>query len=325
MNELKQQIKQNKIPSFVYITGEEIYLVEYYCKKVIDTVMSKDEQQYNFHRFTGEEITVGMLEQFINTISFFNDKKVIFISGGKIDKAVENYLSEVICTLGDMTYIVVKGEKLDKRKKFYKNIVKCGTYEDYGYLGVAELTKFIAVKLKKYDLSIKSATAQYFIDYVGDELTNIVNELEKLGSYVSGKEVMKRHIDSVCSRSIQSSVFRLVDTFGRGELKTALNIYDDLLYMKVKPQSVLAMINRQFDLLYQTKKLVSDGHSIKEVSRYLGVRDFIIEKAYRQGRNMELNKIKQGFKKSVDMTGLIREGVYSDVEGVRQLVIDVIK
>ncbi len=322
MNNLKKQIKENKIDHLIYLCGEETYLVDFYAKTLIDKILTEEEKEYNFHKFNSSEVTVDILEEFVDTISFFNNKKLIYIMGEKLPSKVEEYLSEAIANLDDMTYIIIKGDSLDKRKKFYKNINKNGTYEEFKYLNETDLIKFIARELGENDLSIRPATASYLIEYVGVSLTNIVNELNKLISFVKGKEVMKKHIDSVCSRSIESSVFKLVDTFGKSDLTQALSIYEDLIYMKVQPQMVLAMINRQFDILYQTKKLLNDGYALREISSYLGMKDFIIEKAFRQGREMTLTEIKDKFEYSVKITGLIREGVYNDYDGVKQLIIE---
>ncbi len=322
MNDLKKQIKENKIDHFIYLCGEETYLVDFYAKTLIDKILSEEEKEYNFHKFNSSEVTVDILEEFVDTISFFNNKKLIYILGNKLPNKIEDYLAEIINNLDEMTYILIKGDKLDKRKKFYKSIGKNGTYAEFQFLGENELIKFIARELSKYELSIRPATASYFIEYVGGKLSNIVNELNKLISFVNGKEVMKKHIDSVCTRSVESSVFKLVDTFGRSDLKMALSIYEDLIYMKVQPQMVLSMINRQFDILYQTKKLLNNGYALREISSYLGMKDFIIEKAFRQGKDMELSDIKDNFERSVKITGLIREGVYNDYDGVKQLIIE---
>ncbi len=322
MSSLNEQIKTKKFDHFIYIAGEETYLVDGFSKAVVENVLTAEERELNYHRFASEEITVDILEDLIDTVSFFNDKKLIFINGDKISSDVEAYLADRMASLDESIYILVKSAKLDARKKFYKAIKKHGTYQYFEYYKQPALEKFIVKYLAKEGLNIRKNSLEFFIDYVGFQLTNVVNELNKLIDFVHGKEVQKRHIEQVCTRSVESSIFKLVDTFGSAKLDEALSIYEDLTLSKVTGSQILFMINRQFDLIYQSKKMLTAGMSIYEIASFLKTQDFIIKKAYAQGRNMSMDYVEEAFKKSVRMTGLIREGVYEEADGVRQLIIE---
>ncbi len=322
MANLKEQIKTKDFDHFIYIAGEERYLVDGFTKAVADNILTPEERELNYHRYSSEEISVDILEDLIDTVSFFNDKKLIFINGDKLASDVESYLCERMSELDDDTYILIKASKLDARKKFYKTIKKHGTYEYFDYYKQPALEKFIVKYLAKEGLSIRKNSLDFFIEYVGFQLTNVVNELNKLVDFVSAKEVQKRHIEQVCTRSVESSIFKLVDTFGSANLDEAMSIYEDLTLSKVSGTQILFMINRQFDLIYQTKKMMAAGMSIYEIAGFLKTQDFIIKKAYAQGRNMSMAYVEDSFKKSVRMTGLIREGIYEEADGVRQLIIE---
>ncbi len=322
MNDLKEQIKTKNFMHFIYIAGEETYLVDFYTSKVIDSILSDEERELNLHRYQAEEITVDILEDLIDTVSFFNDKKLIYLSGKKFSADVETYLADKVGKLDDETYILIKSEKLDARKKLAKAIKKSGSYTFFTYKKEQELKAFIAKQLSKKGIKIRQEVAEFFISYVGTHLSDISNELDKLSDYISADEVKKSDIEAVCVRSLESSIFDLVDTLGNSNAEKALSIYDDLILSKVGGTYVLAMMSRQFDLIYQTKKLLASGMSIYEISSFLGVQDFIIKKASRQGRDMSISYVESSFKKILRMTGLIREGLYEETTAVRQLIME---
>ncbi len=63
---------------------------------------------------------------------------------------------------------------------------------------------------KAYDIIIKENVAQYFIECVGTNMSNIVNELRKLIEYAGkGNEITRDAIDNLSIKSLKALFLNL--------------------------------------------------------------------------------------------------------------------
>ncbi len=311
MKRLVEQIKSEKISNILYFCGEEVYLINRYIKYTIDKLLNPEEQLYNLYVMDKDGFDLSIFDDICETASFMEETKVIYFNDIKLTSQVEVAIAEKIPNLSNNVYVIIKGAPLDKRKKLFKKVEELGLYIEINHQSYVELKKRIAKHLKKSDKVIREKTIRVLIDYVGEDLSQIINELDKLISFVSGKEIKEKHIYEICSRSIDRNVYELINSFGQGDLHYALKLYDDLLFQKVEPSYILYLISSQFELMYEVKLLLSHGNIINEVAKKLGLHQYRVKKIYEQGINMSLERVSQLLNESLKVTSLIRLGVYS--------------
>lgn len=111
------------------------------------------------------------------------------------------------------------------------------------------------------------------------------NELEKLVAYVGDRAGIGRgDVAAVIGRSREERTFDLVDAVAAGRPGRAAALARDLLAQGEPPLALLALIARQYRLIWRMKSLAGAGVPAAEAAARLGVHPYAAEKALQQGR-----------------------------------------
>lgn len=150
---------------------------------------------------------------------------------------------------------------------------------------------------KMYEVDIKENVAQYFLECVGSNMEDIINELRKLIEYAGkGNEITKEDIDSLTVKKIESVIFDLTDNLGRKNIKEALDVLDNLIYTKEPAQRILIMLYNHFKKLYLVK--ISNGVNLESILKLKPNQVFLISKYKNQAsffKEAELRTILEEF------------------------------
>ena len=222
-------------------------------------------------------------------ISMFGDKKVLvgenawFLTGTSTNINHDiDYLSNYLeCESHDNIVILsVTSEKLDERKKIVKtlkNKVKVIKKEE---IDQKDLPKFVINEFKNDGYEIDYKTANYFVNYVGQNVDIILSEIKKMILYKDGdKKVTMEDINGISSKKINDNVFELSDAIMKKDFKKIFDCYNDLMALKEEPIKIIAMLANQFILVYQCKLLANEGTMNKDIATILKVHPFRVKLA----------------------------------------------
>ena len=119
-----------------------------------------------------------------------------------------------------------------------------------------QLARWVRTKVKQAEAEIEPRAVQALCTFVGDDLYQLNQEIEKLAAYTDGQRAISfEDIQLLTPHARQASIFDMVDALGQRDGKTASRIYHTLLDAGDHPLALLAMITRQFRLLIQVKEL----------------------------------------------------------------------
>jgi DNA polymerase-3 subunit delta len=113
-------------------------------------------------------------------------------------------------------------------------------------------------------------------------------------------------------------VFNLVAAIGNKKPHIALDIYNNMLFMKVSPLAVLKMVARQFRLILQCKYLAKKGMQPKLIAEEIGSRDFIVQNCLQQSRNFTIGGLMRAIQDCADCDVNFKRG---DEMGVETLIL----
>ena len=124
----------------------------------------------------------------------------------------------------------------------------------------------------------------------------LLNELDKLIKYtVEGDVITDKHVRKVCKLSTSQRIFDLTDALSLKDSGKALTALKFLLDNNESTQFIIVMVARQFLQLYDTKCIIDDGGSVRDVVAILGVRDFVARKLVDQCRRFSKKELKDSF------------------------------
>jgi DNA polymerase-3 subunit delta len=320
MKVIKEHIKSGSFKPFYLLYGSEEYLKKLYRNK-LKTAILNDSGDMNYSYFEGKDANPRQIYEAAQTLPFFSDKRLIIIENSGLFKS-SSELSELLENTPSSTVIVFVETEIDKRGKLYKLVKDKGTISEMNGLDEKNLKLFVASLLEQEGKKITEASIVYFLDRTGSDMVNICNEVEKLISFTLGREVVTTEdIDMVVTTQITGKIFNMIDAIGSKQQKKALDLYYDLLSVREKPMSILYLITRHFNILLQSKSLLSLGYPTASISEKVGVPPFAVSKYLAQAKNFSEARLKEALDFGADIEEQVKTGRLLEKIGVELFIV----
>ena len=231
-----------------------------YIKKEIEKISEKFNIE-NITHYNLTEESVDKAIQDLDTVSLFGDKLVITENIENIDNA--DVLIKYLDNESTNTLILISYKELDKRKKISKVLEKKTKYKEFFDYNIENIIK---EDLEDYKMS--NMTMNMLINYCSNDINRIENELEKLKLYKSKeKEITSKDIEQLVKKSLDSTIFNLIDKINEKNKPEIFKIYNELLEQGETEEKIMYTIANHYRLLFQIsekQKTLSDNEIIKE-------------------------------------------------------------
>lgn len=265
------------------IYGVDKYLID----KEIDKIIKKNKIDNNsIIRYSLNEDSIDNILEDANTFNLFSDTKLIIVNDANIFTSSNDILTDKIINYlnnyNDKSYLVftLLSDKIDNRKKITKAMSDKGNVINLNKKDVD--TNYIISYLKENGYQINMSDARMILNKVGNNLFSINNELDKLMLFkLEDKVIDKNSIDLLINENIDSSLFALVDSITNKDKNKMLKLYHECL-LESDPIMIINMLANKYILLYQVKRLISDGYSDDKIAKELEVHPYPVKLA----RNM---------------------------------------
>lgn len=302
--------------SLYLLYGQESYLLEDFVKKIKKS-FEKLVEGINYIKI--DETNINQLISDIETPCFGFDKKLIVVRNSglmkksarknkndekqkndkkqgtdKLVNQISEYLKENYDLYKDNNIIVFIENDVDKNK-VYKTIEEIGKVINFEPEKLPNLVKRIKSISNAYKVGISGYDAQYLVECCGTNIQDIINELRKLIEFAGeGGKISKEDIDILTTKQIDSVIFDLTDNLGKKNIKTAMEVYYNLIYQKEPVQKILVMLYNHFKKLYFVKIGLKYNENIAECLKLKPNQSFLVGKYKTQAgyfNELELRKI----------------------------------
>ena len=253
---------------------------------------------FNVIKMNLKEHTIEALVDEAQILPMFSDRKVIIVTdafvftGQKVRAEVKHnidLLIEYIENKNDDTLIIfeVYAESLDKRKKLTKKMSSLGKVDEVKPMSEYELKAFVKDTLNNNDIHITPEAVDSFLAKTGIDYETVINELDKLVLYADD-HIERDDIRDVVSASLESNVFKVTDLILANKKVEAVHLVRHLILQKEEPIKLLALITRQFRLMYQVKLLSSKGFDQDYIARTIKSHPYPVKLALGRVRGVHL-------------------------------------
>lgn len=264
--------------------GTNDYLINQEIEKLKEknNITDNDVTRYDYTETLIKDIIddATLVPLFSNKKMIIVDNSTIFESTSKKEDTVvlEKYLSST----NDFTILIFidKVDKLDERKKIYKllkdnnSVIECNT------LNINNLVK---EKFESY--KIDSSTITKFINRVGTNPYNLINEIEKLKIFKINEKVITDEDIKFASKNIEDNIFDLINYIVNKNSEKVIDICHDLLSRGSEPIAILVLIANQFRIILQSKLLYYKGYTEKDIASTLSIHPYRVKLAIQNSRN----------------------------------------
>lgn len=304
------------------LNTQENFLINKEKDKIIQ---ENNIDEINVNEYDLEETSIKDIIDDCSTYSLFNEKKVVVVNNSYLFaskkskeedlKILEDYLNNYN---PDTILIFTINDKLDERKKVTKLIRKVGKVLE---LDIKDIKSIVKEMFEPY--KIENNLITLFIDRVGNDLTLINNEINKIKIYKDKDlEITKEDIISLTTENIEANIFLLIDSIINKNKKEALLIYNKLIDLNEEPIAIIIALANKIRSIYQTKELYKKGYKESDIASILGVKPGYLYYLKDSLNKYESYKLSNLLEQLADLDYGIKKGTISKKQALELFIIE---
>lgn len=203
------------------LMGDESYFIDQIANALESTVLTEEEKAFNFMTIYGKESDMAQIVTQARQFPMMSEYQLIIVKEAQHIKnfeALSSYLKQP--QLSTILVICHKHGSIDKRKKVIKDVAQQGLVYESKKLYDNQVAPWIMEYCKNQRIKINIRDASIFAEYVGNDLSRIVNEVDKL------QVILKRQKSNTINGQIIEKYIGVSKDYNNFELTSALGIKD---------------------------------------------------------------------------------------------------
>lgn len=251
----------------------------------------------------------GDISQAIDSQGLFSEKQLVIIrnifrDGSKeITEKCLDFLkkNKGISASRDIVLVFEEGSLPKAKDKLFSYLEKNAKKQKFENLSYAELSRWITERIKKINpqTKITPAAIGQLITYVGNDLFQLNNEIEKLAAYKSQGGIETADVENLVKAKIDTNIFETVEELANRNKKKALRYFHNQIEAGADPYYILSMYVYQFRNLLKISEYYQPERSLNQydISKKTGLHPFVVQKGLVQLKNLTLDKLKSIYQK----------------------------
>lgn len=228
--------KKNTFKPIYWLEGEE----EYFIDKVIDyaehNILPESEASFNLSIFYGKDANWADIINACRRYPMFAERQVVLLKEAQQMRDIEKLEAYVENPLTSTVFVVsYKEKKLDARKKFAKLVKEKGVMVTTKKLYDREVPEWTQNLVHSKGLTITPKGLALLVDHIGNDLSRIENEINKLSVNLSKRtNITEDDIENYIGVSKDYNVFELQAALAAKDLARSIRI---IQYFEANPKA----------------------------------------------------------------------------------------
>lgn len=178
---IRNDILQRRFYPIYLLMGEEAYFIDSITDLLVESVLTETEKDFNLYTYYGVDSDVNTLIATARRFPMMAERQLVVVKEAQqLDKLelLDLYAKKPMPS----TVLVInyKHGTIDRRKAFVKNISKVGVLFESKKLYENQVPPFITSWFKEKGIAIDFKSAQMLTDYVGNNISQLIPQLQKL-------------------------------------------------------------------------------------------------------------------------------------------------
>ena len=270
--------RQNFKPVY-WLEGDE----EYFIDKVVDFaeyhILNENESSFNLSVFYGKDANWADVINACRRYPMFAERQVVLLKEAQQMKDVEKLISYIENPLSSTVFVIsYKEKKLDARKRFAKIVKEKGELISTKKMYDSKLPEWTQEMLQLKGLTITQKGLILLVEHIGNDLTRIVNEVDKLSVNLgTRKNITEEDIEKYIGVSKEYNVFELQTALAAKDLARSIQI---IQYFKANPKAgpIQLILPSLYSFFSKVFMIFSAGtNDEKAIAASIGVNPFFIK------------------------------------------------
>lgn len=326
---IKNQIKTKSFSNVYLFYGEETYLKQLYINRIVEKTVDESFKTFNLHALDGRDATLDVIAECCEALPMMGEYNVTLVNDmalNKLSSSESGKLSLLISDVPETTILIFWQDtaEVDPKDKKWSEIIKLvsanGSCVNLSRKTVSELTKILVAGAQKRGCSISAETAKYLISVVGDDMTVLLNELDKVCFFTGEGEVTKKAVDAVAVKSLEATTFSLSKALVAGNFDKAYEMLDILFFRKTEPTLIMGTLISAYIDMYRAKVALTNGESATAPASSFNYRnkEFRLTNGARSASKLSVGQLRNALEILAETDEKLKTGV--DASGARLAV-----
>ena len=324
-NKLINDINNGKLSPIYLIHGDESFFSDNLINTIINSSVKADAVDFDLKKIyskKSDENQENEVVDFLKRYPLVGDFNLIVVKDSKNLSNDFNLINSYIENLNKKSILVLSfNSSLDKRKKVYKNCIKHGVVFESKKIYDSQVYHWIEQQSKEKSINLHPNSIKIIADFVGNDLSQSDNELEKLKLNSNKDQVIRpEEVENIIGFSKEFNFFELTKEIGKNNYKKSQDLvsYMSKNSKKYPIPVIIGTIYSFFNKLFIYHSLENKN----EASKTLGVNPYFIEEYKRASVYYPMKRISKIFNylleadkrsKGIDFDATNHEGILNEL------------
>lgn len=145
---------------------------------------------------------------------------------------------------------------------------------------------WVRAEFERLGASVEADTARALVEVVGDDVTSLATEIEKLVTWAAGEPIGRRDVELLAVPTGETFVWALTDAWGNRDARAALSACEAILERRSKePFVIAAALASYVGRVRAAQALADEGLGVAEIARRLKIKEYPARKALAHAEN----------------------------------------
>ena len=291
--EIISSISNKDFHPIYFLMGEEPFYIDKISDYIAEKVLKAEEKEFNQSVLYGKDVEVAQIISEAKQFPFGAEKRVVIVKEAQNIKNIEQ-LETYLDSPQPSTLLVIcyKHKKIDKRKKFGKTLCKKALVFESKRFYDNQVSNWIEKYLSEKGYKIEEKASFMLAEFLGTELSNISNELDKLMLIVKKEEKITASIvEKNIGISKDYNIFEFQQALGSKDILKSNQIVN---HFAANPKNHPLVVT--LGMLFSFFQKLMTYHSIKDKNRNnmvaeLKVNPYFVNQYSSAARNYSQSKL----------------------------------
>ena len=272
-------LKSKKYKPVYWLEGEEPFFIDQVMNYAEHKILTESEASFNLTVFYGRDANWADVINSCKQHPMFGDRQVVLLKEAQYMKDIErleSYIENPL--LSTLLFVSYKEKKIDGRGKLAKILKTKSELLTTKKMYENQLPDWAGQMIQGHGLTISQKALLLLVDHIGNDLSRMQNEIEKLAINLGAKKAISEDdIEKYIGISKEFNVFELQDALAKKNLPKAIRINE---YFAANPkaapiQMILPALYNFFSKVYMI--FGAGTNDEREIATIIGVNAFFMK------------------------------------------------
>ena len=310
------------LPVYIF-KGDEKYLKKEALENFKKALLGKGSEVFNFNTYDVGKCDLKDVLGTLRSAPFISGRRLVVLrDAGAASEKEKDLLVEYAKNPSKGSCLIIDISKEELRSDFYGRIRRYAEEVSFTSPKGERMVSWIQKEVKKRGKAMRYDAAVLLGEIKQDDADGLINEIEKLVSYVGKRPmVSKEDVEKITGGSASRNIFELVDALSRKDAKEALIVSSELLKTKKAVPEILGMIGWQLRRIKKAKALLKKGAPRQAISEECNIPSYQTERFLKEIRSFTQKDIDKNLEYLLEADCGIKTGHIKPQDALEMLII----